>query len=67
MYLKYQSPLDISVSPKVVMDSYKTEYDHNKQQSYSSFIEKGTIKSILAASTTQTYRTNGTPYDNDND
>ncbi len=67
MNTNFISPIDVAISPTVIFGSTKLCYDHDKQQSYSSEINDGMIKSELMATSTQTFRNNGTPYDSDND
>ncbi len=61
------SPMDIAIPPRVIQIDCALQYDHLTQQTYFDHIENGTFTSILAASSTQTYRNNGQAYDNDQD
>jgi hypothetical protein len=61
------SPMDIAVPPRVIQIDHVLQYDHSTQQTYFDHIENGAFTSILAASSTQTYRNNGQAYDNDQD
>jgi len=67
MKTQYLSPLDVATPPSVIFSSTKLCYDHSKQQTYFSEIKDGVIQSVLMASSTQTFRNNGEPYDNDQD
>ena len=67
MKTQYLSPLDVAISPSVIFSSTKLCYDHSKQQTYFSEIKDGVIKSVLMATSTQTFRNDGSPYDSDQD
>ena len=61
------SPLHIMTPGVVVNIAGSVKYDHGSQQS--TFLEDSgeRIQDILLASTTQTFRNSGVPYDSDQD
>lgn len=67
MKTQYLSPLDVAIPPSVIFSTTKLCYDHSKQQTYFSEIKDGVIQSVLMASSTQTFRSTGEVYDNDQD
>lgn len=67
MNTQYLSPLDVAIPPSVIYSSSKLCYDHIKQQTYFSEIKDGVIQSVLMAASTQTYKSTGEAYDNDQD
>lgn len=67
MHQLMQSPMDLASPSLMVNITEKIAYDHVSQKAFSIGIDEEEMRHVLMASTTQTYRNSGQPYDNDQD